>query len=145
MRSIFNRSALLILSMALFAASMFFEVCRGWTGWGVLLMGWVEIAEWDQVGPFVACAWFANPLLFTTWLLRYSKRQVAARICAVGALLISASYLLFGVSVVTDEAGQNSHAVTLNLAAAFWLASILVATSMAFLPIEEVDPADRWF
>jgi len=49
--------------------------CEGWPGWELLAFGWLETPAVATVGPFVAFAWFANPLLFVTWALVLGARH----------------------------------------------------------------------
>jgi hypothetical protein len=59
----FVRNLFLLVSICLYLTSLFFEAIPGTRGITVLLMGWMEFFAFKTVGPFVAFAWLANPLL----------------------------------------------------------------------------------
>jgi hypothetical protein len=134
------RSLLLLLSMLLYVTSLFFEAIPGVRGITVLLMGWMEFVTISTVGPFVALAWFANPLFllvlaldsFPIRLFRY-----AAKVLAIIAVVLSVGYIFFGTSIVTDESGALSTRVALTVGYVLWLGSILAALIRAFLPEAE--------
>jgi len=79
----------------------------GWPGYGVLLFGWIELLCLQQVGPFVAFGWLANPLLFAAWLATLvGKRRPA--LAYAGAGLVLGALVLLGRRVVYSEDGGSS-------------------------------------
>jgi hypothetical protein len=103
----------------------------------VLLMGWMEFAAFKIVGPFVAFAWFANPLLLLVLALDsfpIKPFSYVAKVLAIMAAVVSVGYILFGTSIVTDESGAASKRVAVTLGYVLWLGSILAALIRAFLP-----------
>ena len=123
-----------IVYMSLFALgtmtyifSMILEVFPGWPGFGVLLMGWIQVLSVGDQGPFVAFAWLANPLVIVAWILSFQRKNKAAIASAGSALVLSISFLL-GRHVMTDEAGIGGYSPQQHGPAYdFWLASIAIA------------------
>ena len=106
--------------------------CNGWPGWGVLFMGWLEPLALPSVGPLVAFAWYANPLVVLAWLFGLACRRKEAIWCAAGATLLSSAFLC-GNRVDTSEAGV-AHEIT-GYAGGYWLwlASAWLALSSTLL------------
>lgn len=108
MRSKIACRVLVVLSVCMFLASMPLEaIATGWPGWGVLLLGWLEPLCIQQVGPFVAFGWLANPLLFAAWLATLVGERRLALACAGTGLVVGALVLL-GHRVVHSEDGGAS-------------------------------------
>jgi hypothetical protein len=109
---------LLVASVVLYLASLtqnaFCLQTRGSVdcknpGWYVLAFGWFETLDIQDMGPFVALPWFANPCLMATWtLVLASVRRLALVFAGVGSLL--ALSFLRGVSlrIPTPNAGEVS-------------------------------------
>ena len=57
------RRVLVLVSLSLWVASLFFTAVAGSSGLATLAFGWMEVFCVGIVGPFVAFAWLANPLL----------------------------------------------------------------------------------
>lgn len=93
--------------------------CHGWPGWGVLVMGWLEPVSLAAVGPFVAFAWYANPLLVASWICCGPVRWRTGSICLAALACLLSSLFLLGNRVDTSEA-CISHEIT-GYAAGYWL------------------------
>lgn len=137
MKGPFVRNLLLLLSICLYATSLFFEAIPGMGGLTVLLMGWMEFFAIETVGPFVALAWIANPLLLLVWALDsfpVNPFRYTAKVLAIIAVVLGVGYILFGTSLVTDESGAASIRVAVTTGYVLWLGSIVAALIRAFLP-----------
>jgi len=116
--------ATLIGSIALYVFSLFLGSfcvggdCNGWPGWGVLLMGWLHVSVLADVGLLSAFAWFANPLLFCSWLFVVCKKKRMAITLSTGAVVLSTGFL-FAKQVMTSTSGTPT-AIT-GYAAGYWL------------------------
>jgi hypothetical protein len=133
----FVRTLLLLLSICLYVTSLFFEAIPGTGGLTVLLMGWMELFAFKTAGPFVALAWFANPLLLLVLALDsfpITPFRYAAKVLAAMAVVLGVGYILFGTSIVTDESGAASTRVAVTIGYILWLGSIVAALIRAFLP-----------
>jgi hypothetical protein len=131
------------LSVMFFAGSLSqpafclrFIPCEGWPGYGVLLLGWIESFDVLEVGPFVAFAWFANPLYLVAVVLTVMGRYLYAVRSAVLAACFSASFLL-GSKVVVAEAGGANELVSYALGYWLWLGSILTICVSAWAGLIE--------
>ena len=125
---------LLIASVSCFVASLCSSTFGGDRGIGALAFGWLEVTVLSSVGPFVAFAWFANPLLFLTWWLgSYPRSRTAAIVTGTIASCLCLGYILFGRAVVNDESGIPHIAVSWTIAYAFWLLSVFIALFRAIL------------
>ena len=132
--------AMQVASVLAFLASMFLSVLPGWPGFGVLLMGWMEIPAVVEVGPFVAFSWLANPLLALVWVLFYLKLYRIASVIGALAFVFGLGCLL-GSKVVANEAGIVG---SLELGPGYfaWVISIATAFIGAVLGRDKssVDP-----
>jgi hypothetical protein len=130
-----GRRGLLAISLMLYVASLVTEAIPESLGLNVLVMGWMEFLALETVGPFVAFAWLANPLLLLGLLLDSFPLQpfgYIARVLLSIALLLSVGYILFGQYIVYDESG-STHLIRLTPGYILWLSSILVGFIRAFL------------
>jgi len=131
------RYILLLVGVVLYVASLASEAVTGYGGYFILLFGWAEVGALREVGPAVALAWYANPLLWVAWFLGTvdnTRAREAGRILACMAAFLGLSYIIFGNKVVTNESGMASTLVTSTTGYQLWIASILFATARAFLP-----------
>ena len=120
------------LSLIFFILSLFFETFgTGWPGYGALMLGWVEVIGVVDVGPFVAFAWFANPLLLAVWLCVWLEKRMAARLCATCGLGLGL-LLLLGHEVLYSEGG-NTSVLEYHCGYWLWLVSLLFGFIGAFL------------
>ena len=131
MRSKQVARGLLLGSVVLFAASLTQNAfCLGRfdlpgrlkcdnLGFAVLALGWMETLTLDEVGPFVAFPWFANPCLVLAWtFVLASKRWLAVAFAGVGGLL-GLSFLL-GRVVQMSEGGNPADPIQ-SYGAGYWL------------------------
>ena len=121
------------LSICLFAACLPQQglSAPGWSGLGILLMGWIEPIAILDVGPFVAFAWYANPLLFLTWFFCMTSRNRAALFCGYAAMALSLSFLL-GSRVLVSESGTPDEIVGCPIGYWLWVGSMLFALAGSF-------------
>ena len=102
-----------------------------------LAIGWAEAAFGQQVGPFVALAWFANPLialaLFLDSLGNKTESKGALILASIAALLC-VGYILFGQVAVLDESGNANPVQTFTPGSAFWAASSLTTLMRTLMP-----------
>jgi len=93
-----------------------------WYGGTVFLVGWMAAL----VGQL---AWFANLLLFGSWISLIFRSRFGAVVFSLVALLIaSQTYTLFGDPLPADEGGVNKMALTHILPGFyFWLSSIIIS------------------
>lgn len=136
------RQAFLLIGVGVYIASLWFPLFPGWPGWGALLLGWLEILAWRDVGPFVATAWLANPLLFVAWWYGRSIAPRIARVSACLALIFALSYVQFGVTVVTDEAGQGGESPGWSTAFRLWISSMAITLIWTLMPTERREPTE---
>jgi hypothetical protein len=124
----YRQRALLLVSVACFVVSLCSSTPGGDVGLGALIFGWLEVTVIRAVGPFVAFAWFANPLLILTWWLgTYPKSRASAIVTGGAALCLCLGYIAFGRVVVNDESGIPHATVSWTISYAFWLLSIVLA------------------
>jgi hypothetical protein len=139
------RPILLLISIALWVTSLFLPAVWqgtapldfGNSGFFTLAIGWAEVASGQKVGPFVALAWFANPLIVMALILDSLGSKVESKgalILASIAALLCVGYILFGQSVVLDESGNANPVQTFTPGSAFWAASSLTTLIRTLLP-----------
>jgi hypothetical protein len=104
--------------------------CNAWPGWGLLLVGWLEIMNIDKVGPFVGLAWFANPCLAAAWISTFLGQGHRA-IGYAGAGLILGLGFLFGNSVVGVEGGGLEPITRYAVGYWIWIGGLAVALCAA--------------
>jgi hypothetical protein len=121
----------LFVSMLLYGAALLTKVFPGVLGAMALAYGWLEaLYARREVGVLVAFAWFANPLLFATWLL--VQRRAWRRALATGVLtLLLALGCLFGTHIVVSGSGAPQPMPALGLGYWLWIASGAVALAGA--------------
>jgi threonine/homoserine efflux transporter RhtA len=133
-----NKQILIWFSVGLFIASLFCDAVAGMPGMQVLLMGWME--AFAQVSPFVAFAWFINPILIVMWIVARSKDKFLRNVgwlFAIFAPLFAAGYIVFGTTIVTNESGIASDRVGFTIGYGLWLTSIMLAAAAIFAPSNE--------
>lgn len=118
--------SLFVLGAMTYIFSMILEVFPGWPGFGVLLMGRIQVLSVGDQGAFVAFAWLANPLVIAAWILSFKRKNKSAIAAAGSALVLSALFLL-GSQVMTNEAGGGYSPQQHGPGYDFWLASIAIA------------------
>lgn len=98
-----------------------------WYGGMILLVGWMGAL----VGQF---GWFANLLLFASWISAAFRWRLGAVLFAAAALLVAIqSFALFGEAIPADEGGFNKLMLTHLLAGFyFWIASIVISLAGGF-------------
>lgn len=115
-----SRHLLLVLSVALYVAclprsaiSLVGPRCSDWTGWEILLLGWLGIYWLGMELSFSPAnmTWLANPVLFMAWMALYRKRNLRARCLSIIALLIGV-FIFFDPKVNTPASLDLSYRVT---------------------------------
>jgi len=99
------------------------------------MFGWMEVRALRMVGPFVALAWFANPLLLMTWVLgTFANRRARNAAVVAGALACSlcVGYVVFG-RIAVDGSGIPRNAVHWTTGYGLWLTAIMTALCRAFI------------
>ncbi|MEI6757682.1 MAG: hypothetical protein FDX18_10545 [Chlorobium sp.] len=84
-------------------------------GWALLLTGWIGFLY----GYFT---WFANPLLFLSWIGFFRKNFQLSFLASLGAILVMLSFLLYD-KIVTSEAPNYSLITGYGLGYWLWVAS----------------------
>jgi len=112
------------------------EECGNWPGWGVLIMGWMELILHAEAGV----SWLANPIVFVAWASIFFRWRISALVFSVTALLLAIWFL--GVDEVIVDEGGAWRTVT-GYAAGYWLwlVSILLAVTAAWKisPVKAVE------
>ena len=125
---------LLFYFVALFLPAFCLEhkSCSDWPGFDVLAAGWIEALFVRDVGPFVAFAWYANPVFAAATILLFRKRYYAATVCAVLATLMAATFLL-GKKVLVSESGDASAIRDYGIGYLIWLMSMAMLCAGAII------------
>lgn len=79
------------------------------TGWLGLMFGWLE--------------WYANPLLWTTWLLLLLRKYVPAQVTSVSAVLLALSFVR-RPEIPMGPSGPEAEILSLNAGYWLWVASM---------------------
>lgn len=126
------RTALLVLSLLLFAASLTqnsFCVsgsCDSWPGAGVLMFGALGLFSDTPANQ----TWLANPLLAFGWVLLLVRRKGPALVFCGAAAATAASFLMFD-EVLVSERGTPSTITGIAPGYWLWLGGTVAATAAA--------------
>jgi hypothetical protein len=115
-----------VVSIALYAFSLCLPALPGWPGFWALGAGWFELLVIAKVGPFVALAWFANPVLPACWVALFAGGSRWALGLAIVAVVLSAGFML-GDHVLLSASGDAEPIVRRGAGYGLWLASTIVA------------------
>lgn len=86
----------------------------------LLLVGWIGAI----MGGYAALTWFANPLIFFSWL--FFLKNVRVSFClSLCSFILSISFLFFD-NVITSEAPTFSKITSYEIGYWIWLLSILL-------------------
>lgn len=131
------------LSILLFFFSLFLPAFGQWPGIWALSLGWFEMAVLPRVGPFVALAWVANPLILGCWGTLLTGAYRTALMLSATAFILAAGFL-FGAVVLVSESGEASPIGPRGAGYALWLASMFIAllgsVCVALAPSENGNP-----
>ena len=126
------RKAMLILSIALFVASLFLVPIQT-TANKEAVIG-LFLFLWGWLGPLDGVfAWYANPLLFLAWFSFSDGRTTSAVQKGICSALLASTYLLHK-SILLDEGGGRAMIVSYNLGYWLWLASPIVLLLACRIP-----------
>ena len=90
------------------------ESCR--QGFEVVLLGWLA-----ALFGGAALSWFANPILWGSWLF-FRKDIKNSLVASIISFLISLSFLYFD-NIIDNEAGHKNKILSYQLGYGLWLAS----------------------
>jgi hypothetical protein len=131
-----------IFSMLLFGASMFTNVWPEELGLGVLLFGALEPVAYKDVGPLVAFAWYANPLLVAAWVCTFITLYRTAIFLGAAATLLS--ICCHSGSQVVIGSGGAQPMPPFEAGYWLWLASLGAGLTGAVLGQLEKRASLRW-
>ena len=126
---------MLVLSIVLYAVSLLLPGIADIPGWFILLVGGVPHS-------LANLTWFANPVLFASWVatgVRFKKTGLVLALCA---LVIAASFIGFSGKVVIDATGVPKP-VQLGPGYFLWLISMLAACFAWFLRLPRTSNSYR--
>ena len=133
-----RKKAYVLLSATLYLASLtqdaFFIGRADYDAWAS--SAWLVAVGWAGafLGGGAALVWFANPLLFLSWVLSFFNLKLA-RWASACTTLLAASFLLFD-EVITSEAPTYSTITHYRAGYWLWLASCVAYAACLWFPTE---------
>jgi len=94
---------------------------------------WCLLFDWLSIGDGAGFTWFANPLIFLSWILLRRRTRVSLWL-SIGAMLLSISFMFID-EVVTGESGSLEKILSRGAGYYFWLGSIVATTSGCIYPV----------
>jgi hypothetical protein len=116
------RKFIMVTSIVIFILSLPVKYeCTQFTcdkGWGALVFGWMGILT----GDFKYVVWYANPLLFLSWLFSQEKRT--SLLLSLIAFLLAIMFMGFDTILGID--GEVYYIRSLGIGYWLWLSAIAV-------------------
>jgi hypothetical protein len=126
---------MLILSIILYALSLMLPGIGDIPGWLILLVGGLPHS-------LANATWFANPVLFASWIATGVHFKKTGAVLALCALVIAASFTGLSGKVVMDATGIPK-AVQVGPGYFLWLMSMLAASLAWFLRLPRISGSYR--
>ena len=123
-------ACLAMASIALFVGSLFLRAFGTYPGMWALGLGWFQMFVVGSVGPFVAFAWLANPLLLFSWIGVFVRAPRWPLPLAAAAFVLAGGFM-FGSVALTSESGSAEPIGARGAGYALWLASTVCAVIAA--------------
>jgi hypothetical protein len=104
------------------------------SGFEVLLTGWMG------AGNSQDAAWFANPLLWASWIFLGTQSKIPSMVCSVAALLLGISFD-FQDSIIGASGGNKEIIGSRGWGYFIWLTSMVIPFIVAIImrKIEKPD------
>lgn len=135
MKLIIYKHIAIVVSIGLYALSLTQDAYyiagddpKAWaSGWVLLLLGWIGAIGFDA-----GLAWFANPLLFISWVMHFTKNELGSVKAGAVATAFALSFLLFD-KVISSEAPTYSEIIGYGFGYWLWLSSCAII-GLQFMP-----------
>ena len=79
--------------------------CRGWSGFFIATLGWLELVGIGRASFLVVTAWYANPAVWVAWGLLLGRAYLGAAAAGLVAVLLALGYRL-GSRILVSESGE---------------------------------------